>query len=107
ALRLAPADVQDDIAEDPVRERLRLAPVDDGELLQLVGALAQVRQALLEVVPETGRQPPPLLQRLVQSESPQLARRADSASGDVGEKALLGEPCVEVHDAAQRAAAVV
>src|SRR5918996_4715216 len=102
AVRLAPADVHDDVPEGPVGERLRARPVDRRVLLALVGALAQFRQPPLDGGAK------PLGDVPAQLEEPVDRPPAQSrAAPDVGQVALAREPGVEVDDPVERACAVV
>src|SRR5207253_231001 len=72
SLRLAASNVDDDVAEDPVGKRLRARPVDDRVLLELVCALPQARELLLEEVAEARRKPAALLERPVERTPPKF-----------------------------------
>ena len=99
---LAPADVHDDVAEGSVGEGLRPVPVDHRVFGALDRPVAKRGQALLGRIAEALREIAAQRERLPEEPAP-----GDAPAGLVGEKALGGEPRVQVEDSVQGARSVV
>src|SRR4051812_12304696 len=70
---LAPADVDHNIAERPVREGAGARPVDRGDLLELERAVAHARGDPLEPLPHGGGQGPLSAKRRADRAAPEIA----------------------------------